>query len=171
MKKTLRAVLFALCLALSSQCLAAYGPVSLTIYNGSVQDVLDALSNISGRSIVTDGEIKGTINVDIHEVDFDTAMRIICEAKGLAYRDMDGVVVVSPSGAGAKSSDVEIYKLNYLKAEDVQKMLTGLVSDGGKLAFDPSATVFSLAAAPLTAPRSQRGEGSGQGHPAGYLGS
>ena len=137
MKKTLRAVLFAVCLALSCQCLAAYGPVSLTIYNGSVQDVLDALSNISGRSIVTDGELKGTINVDIHDVDFDTAMRIICEAKGLAYRDMDGVVVVSPSGAGAKSSDVEIYKLNYQKAEDMQKMLTTLVSDGGKIAFDP----------------------------------
>lgn len=137
MKKTLRAVLFALCLGVASQCLAAAGPVSLTIYNASVADVLDALSNISGRSIVTDGDIKGTINVDINNVDFDTAMRIICEAKGLAYRDINGVVVVTPSGAGAKSSDVEIYKLNYQKAEDVSKILNALVTDGGKVTFDP----------------------------------
>lgn len=137
MKKTLRAVLFAVCLAVSSQVLAAPGPVSLTIYNGSVQDVLDALSSISGRSIVTDGDIKGTLNIDVRDVDFDTAMRIICQSKGLAYREIDGVVVVTAGGNGAKSSDVEIYKLNYQKAEDMQKMLTNIVTDGGKVAFDP----------------------------------
>jgi hypothetical protein len=73
----------------------------------------------------------------MHDVDFDTAMRIICEAKGLAYRDINGVDCGNSQRRRRKSSDVEIYKLNYQKAEDMQKMLTTLVSDGGKIAFDP----------------------------------
>jgi type II secretory pathway component GspD/PulD (secretin) len=73
MKKTVRAVLFALCLLISSQGFATPGPVSLTVYNGSVQDVLNAVGNISGRSIVTDGDIKGTISIDVHDVSFETA--------------------------------------------------------------------------------------------------
>ena len=91
MKKTLRAVLFAVCLAVSSQVLAAPGPVSLTIYNGSVQDVLDALSSISGRSIVTDGDIKGKHVLIVEDI-IDTGItmqsliRILMEREPLDIR-------------------------------------------------------------------------------------
>ncbi len=136
MTKTLRAAVLAACLALACPVYASPGPVSLTIYNGSVGSVLDAVSGISGRSIVTDGDIKGTISIDIHDVSFETAMDTICRAKGLAYRDVDGIIVVSGGGGSTKSGDVEIYKLNYAKAEEVQKTLSALMTDGGKVAID-----------------------------------
>jgi type II secretory pathway component GspD/PulD (secretin) len=150
MKKTVRAVLFALCLLISSQGFATPGPVSLTVYNGSVQDVLNAVGNISGRSIVTDGDIKGTISIDVHDVSFETAMDMICRAKGLAYNDVNGVVIVSaPGGNAGKGGNVEIYKLNYAKAEEVQKALTPIMTDGGKISVDAVTNSILFAGSPL----------------------
>ena len=137
MNKTMRAGILALCLALSPlTALAAPGSISLSINNGSVKDVLTALSSISGRSIVADDSVTGNISIDMHDVDFPTAMDIVTRAKNLSYKDYGDIVLVSSAENMNKNGDVSIYKLNYAKAEEVQKSLSGLMTNGGKTSID-----------------------------------
>jgi|GEM_PF-21902 len=137
MNKTMRAGILAVCLALSPlTALAAPGSISLSINNGSVKDVLTALSSISGRSIVADDSVTGNISIDMHDVDFPTAMDIVTRAKNLSYKDYGDIVMVSSAENMNKNGDVTVFKLNYAKAEEVQKSLSGLMTNGGKLGID-----------------------------------
>ena len=73
--------------------------ITLNIRDGQVRDVLGSIAALSGKSIVADSSVQGTITLDLKDVPFDTALRIITSAKGLSYRLTDGVVLVG-SAAG-----------------------------------------------------------------------
>jgi len=63
----------ALALLLGFNSVALANNVSLTINDGDIRSVLAALSSLSGRSIVTDDSVKGTISIDLNDVPFETA--------------------------------------------------------------------------------------------------
>ncbi len=125
----------ALSLLLSFNATAAAN-VSLTIQDGNVRDVLSALSSLSGKSIVTDDSVTGTISLDLNDVPFDTALDLITRSKGLAYKTISDVIVVSKAENVDKYfGNITTYKLQYANAKEVADSLKGIVEKG--LSFDP----------------------------------
>lgn len=137
-KNLICAFLFALLLSLGSSinCLAA-GNVSLNIQKGDIKDVLAALSSISGQSIVTDDSVKGTISIDLVDIPFLTALDLITRSKGLAYKNIDNVIVVSSyENIDKYFGNIGVYKLQYAKASEVLTTLKALIKNGALSADD-----------------------------------
>ncbi|MEG0798483.1 MAG: secretin N-terminal domain-containing protein [Acidaminococcaceae bacterium] len=136
-KKQLAASALIVALTLSSCTLAlASDNITMSIKNGDIRDVLTALSNLGGQSIVTDETVKGPISIDLEDVPFTDALDLITRVKGLAYRNMHGVIVVSSLDNINKTyGQVAVYKLNYAKAEDIKTTLTSIIK-GDALGVD-----------------------------------
>ncbi|MGL5206580.1 MAG: secretin N-terminal domain-containing protein [Acidaminococcaceae bacterium] len=113
--------------------------VTMNIKDGEIRDVLTALSTLGEQSIVTDETVKGKISISFDNVPFDTALDLVTRTKGLAYRNVHGVIVVSSQEQISKYyGDVGVFKLNYAKAEDVKTMLKDVIKgDGAGLSVDP----------------------------------
>ena len=113
--------------------------VTMSIKDGDIKDVLTALSNLGDQSIVTDETVKGKISISFDNVPFDTALDLVTRTKGLAYRNVHGVIVVSSQEQISKYyGDVAVFKLNYSKAEDAKTILKDIVKgEGSGLSVDP----------------------------------
>jgi len=113
--------------------------VTMSIKDGEIRDVLTALSNLGDQSIVTDETVKGKISITFDNVPFDTALDLVTRTKGLAYRNVHGVIVVSSQEQISKYyGDVAVFKINYAKADDVKTMLKDIIKgEGAGLSVDP----------------------------------
>lgn len=138
-KKSLRNTTLAALLAFSSTAVALAAPnVTLNVHDGEVRDVLTAISALSDASIVTDESVKGRITIALDNVPFNTAIKLITSAKGLAYRVVDGVILVSTQENLNKfNGSVNVFKLNYAKAEDVKTALDSILDGDKKISIDP----------------------------------
>ena len=138
-KKSLRSTTLAALLAFSSTTVALAAPnVTLNVHDGEVRDVLTAISALSDTSIVTDESVKGKITIALDNVPFNTAIKLITSAKGLAYRMVDGVILVSTQENLNKfNGSVNVFKLNYAKAEDVKNALNDILESEKKISIDP----------------------------------
>lgn len=151
-KKQLRRTALAALLAFSSTTAALAAPnVTLNVHDGEVRDVLTAISALSDASIVTDESVKGKITIALDNVPFDTAIKLITSAKGLAYRMVDGVILVSTQENLNKfNGNVNVFKLNYARAEDVKTALNDILESDKKTVSTLSPTPSCLpAAAPM----------------------
>ncbi|HIU63925.1 MAG TPA: type II and III secretion system protein [Candidatus Avacidaminococcus intestinavium] len=137
--RTISGAIVALFVALTPLSAAAADNVSMKIKDGDIRDVLTALSSLGGQSIVTDETVKGNISISFDNVPFDSALDLVTRTKGLAYRNVHGVIVVSAVDQINKYyGDVAVYKLNYAKAEDIKNMLKDIVKgEGSGLSVDP----------------------------------
>ena len=113
--------------------------VTMSIKDGEIRDVLTALSNLGEQSIVTDETVKGKISISFDNVPFDTALDLVTRTKGLAYRNVHGVIVVSSQEQISKYyGDVAVFKLNFAKAEDAKTILKDIIKgEGAGLSVDP----------------------------------
>ena len=113
--------------------------VTMSIKDGDIRDVLTALSNLGDQSIVTDETVKGKISISFDNVPFDTALDLVTRTKGLAYRNVHGVIVVSSQEQISKFyGDVAVFKINYAKADDVKVILKDIIKgEGSALSVDP----------------------------------
>lgn len=131
--RPLRALVLAFLLVIGSfsNCVAAEN-VSLTIQKGDIRDVLAALSAISGQSIVTDDSVKGTISIDLVNVPFTTALDLVTRSKGLAYKTISNVIVVSSyENINKFFGTVGVYKLQYANANEVLDTLKKIIKGDG----------------------------------------
>ncbi|MCC8159427.1 MAG: type II and III secretion system protein [Phascolarctobacterium sp.] len=138
-KKSLRNTTLSALLAFSSTAVALAAPnVTLNVHDGEVRDVLTAISALSDASIVTDESVRGRITIALDNVPFNTAIKLITSAKGLAYRVVDGVILVSTQENLNKfNGNVNVFKLNYAKAEDVKTALDSILDGDKKISIDP----------------------------------
>ena len=113
--------------------------VTMSIKDGEIRDVLTALSTLGEQSIVTDETVKGKISISFDNVPFDTALDLVTRTKGLAYRNVHGVIVVSSQEQISKYyGDVAVFKLNFAKAEDAKVILKDIIKgEGAGLSVDP----------------------------------
>ena len=126
-------LLICLCLPLN----AFANNITLNMRDGQVRDVLGSIAALSGKSIVADSSVQGTITLDLKDVPFDTAIRIITSAKGLSYRLTDGVVLVGSAAGLEKFNDTaSVIKLNYAKAEEIKPALASLIGADSKISTD-----------------------------------
>jgi type IV pilus assembly protein PilQ len=115
--------------------------LSLNFQNIEVRALLQVIADFTNFNVVTSDTVTGNVTLRLKDVPWDQALDIILQAKGLGLRKTGNVIWIAPKDellakeqveleAKKKISDLEpvrtqSFQLNYTKAEDVAKGLTG----------------------------------------------
>jgi len=137
--------------------------LSLNFQNVDVRALLQVIADFTNLNIVVRETVTGALTLRLKDVPWDQALDIILQAKDLGMRRNGNVIVVAPAKemsdqlkaehesrkeiAAVEPTRVETFKLNYQKAETVQKLLSDekqrVLSKAGSAVFDERTnTVF-----------------------------
>ena len=121
--------------------------LSLNFQNIEVRALLQVIADFTNFNVVTSDTVTGTVTLRLKDVPWDQALDIIMQAKGLGVRKNGNVLWIAPKDEiNAKEkmdleAKVEVakleplrtqaFQLNYVKAEDIAKGLTGRSTSGG----------------------------------------
>ncbi|WP_413785853.1 type IV pilus secretin PilQ [Aquabacterium sp.] len=119
--------------------------LSLNFQNIEVRALLQVIADFTNFNVVTSDTVTGTVTLRLKDVPWDQALDIIMQAKGLGVRKTGNVLWIAPKDeiytkekldleAKKQIEDLEplrtqSFQLNYAKAEEIAKRLTG--SSGG----------------------------------------
>ena len=121
--------------------------LSLNFQNIEVRALLQVIADFTNFNVVTSDTVTGTVTLRLKDVPWDQALDIIMQAKGLGVRKTGNVLWIAPKDeiytkekldleAKKQIQDLEplrtqAFQLNYAKAEEIAKRLTGDSSSGG----------------------------------------
>ncbi|MEO8278129.1 MAG: type IV pilus secretin PilQ [Ideonella sp.] len=115
--------------------------LSLNFQNIEVRALLQVIADFTNFNIVTSDSVTGNVTLRLKDVPWDQALDIILEAKNLGTRRTGNVILIAPKDELAAKEKLELeakaqiaeleplrtqaFQLNYTKAEEVAKGLTG----------------------------------------------
>ena len=115
--------------------------LSLNFQNIEVRALLQVIADFTNFNVVTSDTVTGTVTLRLKDVPWDQALDIIMQAKGLGVRKSGNVLWIAPKDeiytkekldleAKKQIQDLEplrtqAFQLNYAKAEEIAKRLTG----------------------------------------------
>ena len=115
--------------------------LSLNFQSIEVRALLQVIADFTNFNIVTSDTVGGNVTLRLKDVPWDQALDIIMQAKGLGVKKTGNVLWVAPKEELAAKEKAELearaqvaaleplrtqaFQLNYTKAEDVSKGLTG----------------------------------------------
>ncbi|MGE0110296.1 type IV pilus secretin PilQ [Aquabacterium sp.] len=121
--------------------------LSLNFQNIEVRALLQVIADFTNFNVVTSDTVTGTVTLRLKDVPWDQALDIIMQAKGLGVRKTGNVLWIAPKDeiytkekldleAKKQIQDLEplrtqAFQLNYAKAEEIAKRLTGESGSGG----------------------------------------
>ena len=121
--------------------------LSLNFQNIEVRALLQVIADFTNFNVVTSDTVTGNVTLRLKDVPWDQALDIILQAKGLGLRKSGNVILIAPKDELAAKEKVELeskaqiaalepvrtqaFQLNYTKAEEVSRGLTGQSSGGG----------------------------------------
>lgn len=127
-------------------------PISLSLKDADVKDVLRLFHDISKLNIVVHPSVTGKVTIDLENVPWDQAMDIVLKNNGLDYIYENNVIWVAPaSEISRKFADkqrLEEEKLNaeptvtftkrlsYAKAQNMRQILDKFLSNKGDIFID-----------------------------------
>jgi len=120
--------------------------LSLNFQNIEVRALLQVIADFTNFNVVTSDTVTGNVTLRLKDVPWDQALDIILQAKGLGVRKSGNVLWIAPKDeintkekidleakqqiAALEPVRTQSFQLNYAKAEDILKGLTGQ-SGGG----------------------------------------
>lgn len=115
--------------------------LSLNFQNIEVRSLLQVIADFTNFNIITSDAVTGAVTLRLQDVPWDQALDIILQAKGLGMRKTDNVIWVAPKEEIFAKEKLELeskvavlnlepvrtqsFQMNYAKAEDIAKQLTG----------------------------------------------
>ena len=114
-KKHVVLFIFLLSLLISTVALANPRTYNFNFVDEDIRIVLHTFAKISNVDMVIDDSIKGNITIKLNNATFDTALQLITEGKGIAYRKIGDSYIIEPSDMGI----TEVIKLQYTRAVDI----------------------------------------------------
>jgi type IV pilus assembly protein PilQ len=135
--------------------------LSLNFQNIEVRALLQVIADFTNFNVVTSDTVTGNVTLRLKDVPWDQALDIILQAKGLDIRKNGNVILVAPKDELMAKEQLELeskkkiadlepvrtqsFQLNYTKAEEVAKGLSGQMSGqgGGGGTGDTSARILS----------------------------
>ena len=115
--------------------------LSLNFQNIEVRSLLQVIADFTNFNVVTSDSVTGSVTLRLKDVPWDQALDIIMEAKGLGLKKSGNVLLIAPKEelAAKEKSELEAkaqisqleplrtqaFQLNYTKAEEVARGLTG----------------------------------------------
>ena len=138
--------------------------LSLNFQNIELRALLQVIADFSNFNVVTSDSVTGSVTLRLKDVPWDQALDIVMQAKGLGLRKAGNVLWIAPKDELAAKEKIELeskaqlanlepvrtqaIQLNYTKAEEVAKALSGQNSGGGS-----SAASGGQSAARIMSPR------------------
>jgi type IV pilus assembly protein PilQ len=120
--------------------------LSLNFQNIEVRALLQVIADFTNFNVVTSDTVTGTVTLRLKDVPWDQALDIILQSKGLGVRKNGNVLWIAPKDELAAKEQVDLeskkkiadleptrtqsFQLNYTKAEEVAKGLTGQALGG-----------------------------------------
>ncbi len=121
--------------------------LSLNFQNIEVRALLQVIADFTNFNVVTSDTVTGNVTLRLKDVPWDQALDIILQAKGLGLRKSGNVILIAPKDELAAKEKAELesklqisalepvrtqaFQLNYTKAEEIARGLTGQGSAGG----------------------------------------
>ncbi len=121
--------------------------LSLNFQNIEVRALLQVIADFTNFNVVTSDTVTGNVTLRLKDVPWDQALDIILQAKGLGLRKTGNVILIAPKDELAAKEKIDLeskaaiaslepvrnqaFQLNYTKAEEVAKGLTGQNTGGG----------------------------------------
>lgn len=115
------------------------------VKNDDLNNVFETLSALFKINIVPSRGVKGKVSVDLYNVTVDQALDAICRSAGIVWTREEGTIYVqSPEEAAARQAEesrlvAEVVSLNYLSAEEAQKLVAPVLSSKGVVAINTAA--------------------------------
>lgn len=115
--------------------------LSLNFQNIEVRALLQVIADFTNFNVVTSDSVTGSVTLRLKDVPWDQALDIIMQARGLGQRKTGNVILIAPKDELAAKETAELeakakitsleplrtqaFQLNYGKAEEIRKSLTG----------------------------------------------
>ena len=71
-------------------------PISLSLKDADVRDVLKTFAELTRLNVVVDPAVSGSVTVELHQVPWDQALDLILRMNGLGWVLMSNVLYVAP---------------------------------------------------------------------------
>jgi type IV pilus assembly protein PilQ len=120
--------------------------LSLNFQNIEVRALLQVIADFTNFNVVTSDTVTGNVTLRLKDVPWDQALDIILQAKNLGLRKSGNVILIAPKDELNAKEKIELeakqqiasleplrtqaFQLNYAKAEDITKGITGQGSTG-----------------------------------------
>lgn len=121
--------------------------LSLNFQNIEVRALLQVIADFTNFNVVTSDTVGGSVTLRLKDVPWDQALDIIMQAKGLGLKKSGNVLWIAPKEELAAKEKLDLeskaaiaqleplrnqaFQLNYVKAEELAKGLTGQNTTGG----------------------------------------
>jgi type IV pilus assembly protein PilQ len=121
--------------------------LSLNFQSIEVRALLQVIADFTNFNVVTSDTVTGNVTLRLKDVPWDQALDIILQAKGLGVRKNGNVLWIAPKDEIATKEKLELeakaqiasleplrtqaFQLNYVKAEEIAKGLTGQQAGSG----------------------------------------
>jgi type IV pilus assembly protein PilQ len=121
--------------------------LSLNFQNIEVRALLQVIADFTNFNVVTSDTVTGNVTLRLKDVPWDQALDIILQSKGLGVRKNGNVLWIAPKDELAAKEQLDLeakkkiaeleplrtqsFQLNYTKAEEVARGLTGQTAAGG----------------------------------------
>jgi len=121
--------------------------LSLNFQNIEVRALLQVIADFTNFNVVTSDTVNGSVTLRLKDVPWDQALDIILRAKGLGVRKSGNVLWIAPKDeinakekidleakaqvAALEPLRTQSFQLNYTKAEEIARGLTGGRTSGG----------------------------------------
>jgi type IV pilus assembly protein PilQ len=121
--------------------------LSLNFQNIEVRALLQVIADFTNFNVVTSDTVSGNVTLRLKDVPWDQALDIILQAKNLGLRKSGNVILIAPKDELNAKEKVELesklqiasleplrtqgFQLNYAKADDIARGITGNSSTTG----------------------------------------
>lgn len=111
--------------------------ISLTVRDAPLSVVLSLIAEQHGLNLVAGGEVEGRVTVTLNDVALDEALDALLTVNGYSWHRNKNILVVSKIAAESRSSPqlrgvvLRVFRLNYISADDVDKVVQSLLSPAG----------------------------------------
>lgn len=114
------------------------GNITVDFKDADIHDVLKIISYKSGVNIVAGKDVEGTVTIRLVDVPWERALNVILKNNGFVYeRDEDIIRVTTVENLDQEELSTQLFVLNYAQAEEVSDAIEEIVSERGKVKFDP----------------------------------
>lgn len=110
--------------------------MTIEFANNSIEDVIFAFAEFSGRSIILGNGVEGVISAKIENQPWQEALDAILQANGFVAEEGDTGIIRVLSGARINELEstepalTRTYPVNYVTADEIAQALTGVLQDG-----------------------------------------
>lgn len=86
--------------------------ITLDFYKTDIHNVFRLFAEISGKNIIVDDRVEGTLTISLKEVPWDLALEIILDVKNLRRQEKINTYVIVPKRGGAQQGELVVRSLS-----------------------------------------------------------